>query len=490
MEMSTVEKIKQKVNGVVSPKNKVRAAFYGRVSTDHDSQADSCDNQLYLAKSYIDKHPNIELYEKNILIEQGISGKNIVDRPKFNKLLSLIRLEKIDIIMTKDTSRLHRDEETSIVLKQLCIQHNVAILTLKDQKFIDYDDEKDAFLQSIINILDAQYVARQSEYGKTVQTTRCEKKILSSKDVCFGYDWNEKVGKTPGYISINEEAKAIINQVFDLYVFEQKNPADIARILNEQGVSMPFTKAKAITAKSISRIIQNEKYVGRFFINQRSSKLIRGVKGKSKRIDLPREEWVLVERPDLQIVDEEIFEMAQKLKESRQTTYNHTNKELTRSNFTGKHDFANLIKCKECGKYYRFSYADRAKTKPVYRITHKDCCNTHSRLTEDSLKDMVDKSIKNMYSQQNEAIKRVEDTLFSCLYDDTNKIERARIDKEIIKWENKLDNYAASFCSAIESGNIALQGRIEKMCEEAQAKIDNLKVEREQYEKYLLYCCI
>ena len=45
-----------------------------------------------------------------------------------------------------------------------------------------------------------------------------------------------------------------------------------------------------------------------------------------------------------------------------------------------------------------------------------------------------------------------------------------------------MDNYAASFCSAIESGHIALQGRIEKMCEEAQAKIDNLKVEREQYE--------
>ena len=482
MELRTVEKIKSKINGVTSPNNKVRAAFYGRVSTKNDSQADSCDNQLFLAHSFIAKHPNIELLEKNTLIEQGISGKNVIDRPKFNKLLSLVRTEKIDLIMAKSMSRLHRDEETAIILKQLCIQHNVVIVTLEDQKFIDFEDEKDAFLQSIINIIDAQYVSRQSEYGKTVQATRCEQKLLASKDVCFGYDWNEKVGKTPGYITVNEEAKSIITQIFELYVFEQRNPTDIARILNEQGVIIPFSKTKIISAKSVGRIIQNEKYIGHFYINQRTSKLLRGAKGKSQRINLPREEWILVERPDLQIIDSEIFELAQRLREAKQTEYNHVDKTFTRSNFEGKHDFAGLIKCKECGMNYQFDYADRAHTKPIYRVKHKGCCNNNSRLTESAVKDIVIKSIKTMLYEQTEAIERVEKALYNCLYDNDNNEEKAQINNEITKLEQKLDNYAIAYCTAITSGNTVLQNRINKMCTNTQERIDSLIEKRKQYE--------
>lgn len=479
MELNVAESIKSKINGEVSPRNKVKAAFYGRVSTDHDSQKDSCENQLLLAKSYAKKHPNIEIEFE--LIDQGISGKNIVDRPKFNELLYLIRTGKIDLVITKTTSRLHRDEETGIVFRQLCIQHSVAVLTLVDEKVIDYEDQNDAFMQSIINILDAQYVQRQSEYGKTAHAQRCEMKELSAKDVCFGYTWD----RFSKQILVNEEEKAIINEIFDLYVFEQKNPADIARILEDRGFVMPFNNRpiKTVSAKSVSRIIQNEKYVGRFHINQRSSKLIRGVKGRSQRIELPKEEWILVERPDLQIVDSEIFEMAQRLRESRQTVYNHTDdKQLTRSNFAGKHDFANKVKCACCGKYYRFSYADRAETKPIYRISHKGCPNCFNRLTEPALRDIVSESIATMLSEQSEAIERVEDVLFECLHDDKNAEKLAKIENEINKWEKKLDTFTTSYCAAIESGNTALQSRIEKMSKDAQERVDSLYEEKRQYE--------
>lgn len=430
--VSTAKKYENIINSKELTTNRLKAVIYARVSTDNDSQKDSCNNQIDLAKNYISKHPNIELVDT--LVDEGISGKNAIDRPEFMNLINMITNKKINLVIVKTLSRLHRDEETFYVLRRLCLQNGVVVITTEDNCVIDYADNSVRLKLGFEAVIDAQYSARQSTYGKIVQKQRCINKQLSAKDICLGYDWNS-ITKN---ITINPDEAEIINRIFELYTIEQRTPAEISRILTNEGFTHRFSK-KTLNSNTINRLIKNKKYIGLFYINTRTSQPGTGMDGKTKRIPLPEEEWVLVEREDLQIVDVELFYMAQKLMASKQTKYNHNDKEVMRQSFEGKHIFAHKVVCAECGRYYHFGFADRKETIPVYRIhNHKECDNTINRISKQALIDITISAINNAISMKTDAVMRVEKLLYENLNKDENDEELNKIEKRIKNLEKEL----------------------------------------------------
>lgn len=77
-------------------------------------------------------------------------------------------------------------------------------------------------------------------------------------------------------------------------------------------------------------------------MNMRANILGVGVGEKTKRIDLPREEWVTVEKPELCIVEQEVFELAQRLRKSRMRRYQPDKNGNIQGRFVGKHLFQAL----------------------------------------------------------------------------------------------------------------------------------------------------
>lgn len=453
---------------------KVKAAIYARVSTDKKEQKDSCENQLYLANAFVNKHPNVEIVAT--LVDDGISGKNAISRPDFIKLIDLIEKQAIDLVIVKSRSRLHRDDEVAIILRNICIDHNVGTLVLDKDNITDYDDDNSSLIESIEDSFDAQYVKRQSRYGKMTHQIRCEKKELSSKDICFGYDWHPDT-KT---ITVNEAETEIVKRIFEMYVFEQKKPADIAKSLREDCVENRFSKVQ-FNSGTINRIIKNEKYLGNFYINRRSSKLGTGMNRKSKRIAIPKEEWVLCERPNLRIIDDELFNLAQRIHDSRQTVYNTNNYHITRQKFEGKHLFAGRVKCGSCGKSFHFGYADRAETKPIYRIaSHSDCESPYSRIEEDLVKEIVTTSIKIMLNKQEEAIKHVEDLLFENIQVSRNEDELKRIAHNIELHKKDLEKYSLPLTDPDVLANKPLKDSFLSKVKEAQNCIDALEAKKKE----------
>ena len=77
------------------------------------------------------------------------------------------------------------------------------------------------------------------------------------------------------------------------------------------------------------------------------------------RKDLPEEEWVVVERPEMRIISDELFNRAQALLEQRSNEFKLNNKrEKT------EYVFSTLIYCKHCG--YSFSRRTRADTRMFF----------------------------------------------------------------------------------------------------------------------------
>ena len=203
--------------------------------------------------------------------------------------------------------------------------------------------------------------------------------------------------------------------------------------------------------------------------------------GKSKRIPLPKEEWVLVERPDLQIINTEVFDMAQRITKSKQTTYNHNDKAVMRKNFEGKHLFANRVICADCGKYLHFGYADRKETIPVYRThNHGECHNPYNRIAADTLIEMTISAINQSIALQDDAIQRVERLLYENIKKDNNMAEMERIDSEIKKLEDRMVRISNAFIDEDFKDNAELKASFIKQSEETAIEKKRLTERKEE----------
>lgn len=412
--------LKQKLN--IDCSEPLNAVIYARVSTDNEGQKESCANQVELALNYISKHPNINLI--GTYIDDGISGKNDFTRPQYNEMLHQISTGVIDLVITKSLSRLNRDELNSLQLKSLLLQNEATVLTLEDNLVHDFEDMNSSLLHSLNFAMDAQYVLRQSISGKKTHELRCERKELSAKDCSFGYNWNRD-SKT---ITINKDQAKVIVRIFEDYVYRNGTPASIQRTLKAEGIS--------VCGRTISNIIKDERYIGKFYINKRTTKLGTG-RNKSRRIKLPKDQWVLVERPDLQIIDTELFEMAQRIHQTRITVYEKPDKKNTQVRFQGIHKFAGKIFCPICGKPYNFGYADRNKTIPIYRIkSHSECTNPIRRIYESDMEEITRQALKKILNEQNEVCSSLEKILTECVEASQNsgneidKLKKKKISKE------------------------------------------------------------
>lgn len=458
--MSYAQILREKLNSNSS--DPVRAVIYARVSTDNQGQKESCANQVELALSYINNHQNITLV--GTFIDDGISGKNDFSRPQYGKMMQLLTEGGFELIITKALSRLNRDEYNSLALTNLLLRNEATILTLEDNQIHDFEDLNSGLLHSINFAVDAQYVKRQSMSGKKTQQLRCERKELSAKDCqSYGYTWHKDT-KT---ITVNREEAEVVQKIFEEYVYRNGTPASIERMLKAEGIKM--------CSRSVSNLIRDERYIGNFYINKRTSKLGTG-QTKSRRIQLPREQWVLVERPDLQIVDLELFEIAQRIHKTRITVYEKPDKVSTQARFQGTHLYSSKIYCPVCGQPYHFGYADRKKTHPIYIIKgHGNCPNPIHRIDEADMEEITRVALKQIVDQQSEVLSSLEYILIECVKASQNSgNEIDRLKKQKTSREKQIDN----LIDQLAEGGLtdAATERIKTKINTITDEIDNLTV--------------
>ena len=90
----------------------LRVTYYCRVSTDSDVQLNSLDNQLDYYETYIKKNKTWSFVDG--YVEEGVTGTRADKRLSFMRMIRDAKLNKFDLIITKDVSRFARDLEDSI----------------------------------------------------------------------------------------------------------------------------------------------------------------------------------------------------------------------------------------------------------------------------------------------------------------------------------------------------------------------------------------
>lgn len=186
-----------------------KVALYIRLSKEDlkPGESESISNQRALLKTFTDDY-NLTVY--NEYIDDGISGTTF-DRPSFKKLIKDISQKKINMIITKDLSRLGRDYIlTGYYLEKFFPEHKVRYIALLDGIDTESDNSNNDItpFRAVFNDMYAKDISNKI---KSVKHNKQDLGLFIGGKAPFGYKLNKKI---PNKLFIDREAKPIVKQIF------------------------------------------------------------------------------------------------------------------------------------------------------------------------------------------------------------------------------------------------------------------------------------
>lgn len=89
-------------------KMKRKVAIYARVSTEHEAQLSTWNNQVQYYDEILKQHTDWVLYDR--YIDDGITGTSTKKRKNFMRMMKDAKAGKFDLIITREVSRFARNK--------------------------------------------------------------------------------------------------------------------------------------------------------------------------------------------------------------------------------------------------------------------------------------------------------------------------------------------------------------------------------------------
>ena len=292
-------------------------AIYLRLSRDDENEGDSesiINQREYLTK-YVKNQTNWLLVD--IYVDDGFTGTNF-NRPDFIRMKNDIELGKINLVITKDLSRLGRDYiDTGYYLEKYFPAKRVRYIAVNDgiDTFEKNNGNNDmGAFKSVVNDMYAKDISKKV---RTAKKTKAEKGEFIGAFAPYGYK------KHPDDITkliIDEEVANVVR-----YIFTEFNNGNglsyIARRLNEKNIECPSIYKQRTTKfhcktftglwghETVKSILTNKVYIGDLV--QRKGEMV-SYKVK-KYMKLPESEYIIKKNVHEAIISEEEFNLAQSI---------------------------------------------------------------------------------------------------------------------------------------------------------------------------------
>lgn len=344
-------------------------ALYIRLSKEDETEgpSQSVTNQKSLLNEFVQQH-RLSVYDT--YIDDGWSGTSF-DRPDFQRMIGDIEAKKVNMVITKDLSRLGRDYiMTGHYMERYFPEKRVRYISLLDG--IDTGVESTANdITPFRAIMNDMYAKDISKKIKSVKRDKQRKGQFIGGKPMYGYKMHPT---EKNKIVIDEEVAPVVRRIFAM-ALDGMSCRKIAATLNEEGVPTPATYcgwnmgrkgpyAGLWSSERISEMLQNETYLGNM-VQGRTVK----ISYKSKKcLKQDRENWVVVENTHEPLIDKETFQKVRMLVNSRKHTRSRTYDFLLKG----------LIFCHECG--YPMAVLNRPSVSGEDRLFF--VCRTYQRFTK------------------------------------------------------------------------------------------------------------
>lgn len=478
--------------------NRFKVGIYIRLSrADGNIESDSIVSQRSLLNQYICEN-NYNLVDE--YVDDGFTGTNF-ERPSFKRMINDIESGKINMIITKDMSRLGRDYiGTGELIEKYFPNKNVRYIAINDgiDTFIDNTNNDIAPFKAIMNDMYAKDISKKV---KTSLHSRMKDGLYVSGRCPFGYmkDPNNK-----NHLVINNEQADIVKLIFNL-ALKGNTYHYIAQELTKRKIKTPAAyynyvwNTKCINTNCISQeygvwvdttikaILTNRIYVGDT------------VQGKTKKINYKLKkvvknkpnDFIIVKNTHEAIIDRDTFEFVQTL----------LPKNVKRPEKKRFYLLDGLLYCGDCKHRITIRYQNKTgrsyTTCDYYRTYSKyHLCTTHTNNYENLERVILD-NIKDVCKEYLDKSK-IKDSISNMEFKDNSlKIKKQMEGLELANnklTENLDKNYMNMLKGIIdEEQYIRVSENIKTEISNNKKNIDNFKnensesnkINKKQIEKYI-----
>ena len=349
-------------------------ALYCRLSRDDEQEGTS--GSIKNQQSILEKYAKDNGFKNTrVFVDDGWSGTTFA-RPAFTEIMELAEKGMIGTLIVKDHSRLGRNR---LVVGQL-LEEGFDSLGVRYIAIMDnIDTAKDiSDLVPMQDLFNEWHAKNTSQKVRNVFKNKGMSGVPLTTNPPFGYMKNPD--NTKEWI-VDEEAAKTVRQIFTLCV-EGLGPTQIAKRLKAAKVPTPTeywisigrncSKPPAVPynwcADTVANILSKQEYCGDT-VNFRST--TKSFKNKIK-IERPQEEWKIFPNTHQAIINREVFELVQELRQHRRRP--------TKSGIVSW--FSGLLYCADCEEKLYYSVTNNYKREQAYFFCssfrkNSDECSAH-----------------------------------------------------------------------------------------------------------------
>lgn len=351
-----------------------RVAIYARVSTIHQTQAQTIEQQFERLQTYVHDHHWL-LRAEHIYRDDGYSGANL-NRPGLDRLRDAARNAEFERVIVTAPDRLARN-----YVQQMILLDELEHLGCQVE-FLDRPMSQDPHDRLLLQIRGAV-----AEYERTLIADRMRRgrqqkyragTLLPWTRPPYGYRLNPDRPRDPTGVYLDETEAAVVRDIFRWYTDEQSSLCGLAKHLHEDGVPTPSGK-RIWSLSTLRAILRQPAYTGQVYADRYRSRPPRIRRSATHPIGRPHES--LTEQPPATwipvatipaIVTQEQFEMVQRKIEQNQS--------FATRNTQGDHYL--LRRLVSCGLCHSSCTARRLHTGHEYYVCAGKAKAVHSRKEE------------------------------------------------------------------------------------------------------------
>ena len=341
---------------------------YCRLSQDDrmDGESNSIVNQKQMLAKIVSEK---ELPNPLFFVDDGWTGTNF-NRPAISKALTLVQNGQVRNFICKDLSRLGRDFIKIGQLTEITFpSHDVRFLAVNDNIDSNHPSETNDIFLPIKSLMDELYAKDVSKKVKAVFHAKAKAGQKISFNPPYGY---KKDPDDLNHWLVDEEAAEIVQKIFE----KAKNGENLSQIthwLNNTLVPTPNQQRQKNGLKSLSQtyseniwrratlevMLDRQEYLGHTVSLKTRKKSFKN----RKRVDIPKEEWLIFKNTHPAIIDQTTFDVVQKMRQHKRI---RRNLKLEKGH---ENLFAGLVFCHTCGNKHRFC----AQQKKNVNLDHYKC---------------------------------------------------------------------------------------------------------------------